>query len=767
MAFLDFAWLIPLLPFVAAAAITLVGLRTPEKGGWIAVALVGLAGALSLGVFYEGLRLNPVSFDAPFLREFNWFTVGEYPIDFGLYVDPLTIFMLFTVGILVTLIALYSVGYMHEEGAGRRRYYAELTLFITGMLGLVVASNYLMLFVFWEIMGLCSYLLIGYWYAKPSAASAAKKAFLTTRVGDAFFLVGLGILFIQFKTLDFDALFARAAAPDLFTTGGVDRGALLLANSCIFIGAVGKSAQFPLHTWLPDAMEGPTTVSALIHAATMVKAGVYLVARSYPLFTLTPELLVAVAVIGGFTALFAASMALTNWDLKRVLAYSTLSQLGYMFLGLGVAGALYAQSASAALKTIALTGIGVAVFHLFSHAFFKAGLFLSAGSVGHAFHGVANPYDMRIMGGLRRYMPITAFAMGAGVVSIAGIPPFSGFYSKDGILHAVYEAAHLSGGTVGLVYWALFAMAVVTAAMTAYYMSRLYLLTFEGDHRGAAWAIERGLVPRAEPLQSVGKPSTAGGAHHMHPHEHDEAHPHGQVAGHGHHAHAGPAAPAAVAHAHEHHDEHHHGEPHEGPWTMTVPLVILGVMALLGGVVAFAIAGGEVTSFIHASSDTARASGAGPAAEPHGLASALLHPFAAVTTYVSIAAAVVGIGLALALWSPGRAEARLTPDSAARGMARVWQKRYYIDQAYDTVFGRWVLRQASSQDRFDAEVVDGAVNGVATVNQRTGERLRRWNTGNVQDYALTMLLGAILIMLLVVYVPQYVWPFVKGFLGGS
>src|SRR5438552_542669 len=574
MAFVDYAWLIPALPAAAAGIIALAGKRTPEKGGWIATILVGLAGALALAVFYDGLRQNPVTWDAPFTTSFNWFTTGSASINFGLYVDPLTIFMLFTVGILVTLIALYSVGYMHEEADARRRYYAELALFIAGMLGLVVSGNYLMLFVFWEIMGLCSYLLIGYWYHKPSAASAAKKAFLTTRVGDAFFLVGLGILFVSFKTLDFDALFKAAAAG----APGVDRNVLLLANSCIFIGAVGKSAQFPLHTWLPDAMEGPTTVSALIHAATMVKAGVYLVARSYPLFVLTPKLLVAVAIVGGFTAIFAASMALTNWDLKRVLAYSTLSQLGYMFLGLGVAGALmWEDHPTAALVAVALTGVTVAIFHLFSHAFFKAGLFLSAGSVGHSFHGAANPYDMRMMGGLRRYMPITWFAMLMGCISIAGIPPFSGFFSKDALLGAVWEAARETGSSV---YYLLFAIGVVTAGMTAYYMFRLYFLTFEGEHRGLEWAIEHGVVGKAVtaapgPIATMQPP---------HGHSHAPAHAPG-------HAHAGPAAPPSMARGHEeHYDAGGHdaqADPHDGPWTMTVPLVILGIFAIIGGVVAF------------------------------------------------------------------------------------------------------------------------------------------------------------------------------------
>jgi NADH-quinone oxidoreductase subunit L len=678
----------------------------------------------------------------------------------GLYIDPFTIFMLFTVGILVTLITLYSTGYMHAEGPARRRYYAELTLFITGMLGLVVSSNYLMLFVFWEIMGLCSYLLIGYWYAKPSAASAAKKAFLTTRVGDAFFLVGIGILFVSFKTLDFNELFRLAAegAPT------VDHTVLLLANSCIFIGAVGKSAQFPLHTWLPDAMEGPTTVSALIHAATMVKAGVYLVARSYPLFVLTPELLVAVAIIGGFTALFAASMALTNWDLKRVLAYSTLSQLGYMFLGLGVAGALFWAHGehAAAIAALAITGVSVAIFHLFSHAFFKAGLFLSAGSVGHAMHHsllnapagasassahtpAANPYDMREMGGLRKHMPYTAFAMLMGCISIAGIPIFSGFFSKDAIIHEVFLAATETGA---LLWWILFGAAVLTAGMTAYYMFRLYFLTFEGKHRGPEWLAAHGKLPAQADAEAD-----------IVAHEEPE---------HAHHAHAGPAAaPADTHHAHDHEDPHAHGHGgiHESPPTMTIPLVILGTFAILGGILVMAMAGGAFGTFIHADPHTldaaAHTAGVTPAAlegaehaEASTLVEAIVEPFTAPTTYITLVVALLGIGLAWAWWKPASVEKRILDTDKDIGLRHVWAKRYYIDQIYDRVFGQAVLSQAAAQDRFDSEVIDGAVNGVAFASERSGEKLRRWNTGFVQDYALTALFGLMVLILLAIYTPQ-------------
>jgi len=537
----------------------------------------------------------------------------------------------------------------------------------------------------------------------------------------------LGILFTQFKTLDFDALFDAAAhgAP------GVDRGTLLLANSFVFIGAVGKSAQLPLHTWLPDAMAGPTTVSALIHAATMVKAGVYLVARSYPLFALTPELLIAIAVIGGLTAFFAATLALTNWDLKRVLAYSTLSQLGYMFLGLGVAGAIaYAHDDShgAAITATALTGVTIAIFHLFSHAFFKAGLFLGAGSVGHAMHHAPNPYDMRVMGGLRKFMPATFFAMALGTLSIAGIPPFSGFFSKDSILHETFLVYSETGS---LLYLGLYALGVITAAMTAYYMGRLLFLTFLGKHRGVAFLKARGVDTSqhldADAFQDEGA-------------DHDED---------PHHADA--------------HDDHHH-EPHEGNWTMQLPLYVLGTFALVGGIVALYFAGGAFGNFIHASEGTVEAAadvtGLEAAAieaehhNTHGLVAALIEPFGEITTYISIAAAIVGLALAWALWSPKNAESNIQMDHEVKGFTRLAFKRYHIDALYDKVFGAWVLKQADAQSRFDGEVIDGAVNGIAAFNFGTSERIRKWNTGFVQDYALTMLFGFILIVLVVIYWPQ-------------
>ncbi|MGQ0536985.1 MAG: NADH-quinone oxidoreductase subunit L [Methanobacteriota archaeon] len=467
---LEYAWLIPTLPVLAFVAVLFAGPRTPERGGYIALAGIGGAGLLSVLVFWSVWQGHAASFEEPFVATRQWIAAGEHTITFGVYVDNLTALLLLAVGILTTCIALYSLGYMHGEKDGydvdethidvdgRRRYYAELALFVAGMLGFVVSYNLWQAFIFWEVMGLCSYLLIGYWYARPSAAAAAKKAFLVTRVGDVSFLLGIILLQVKLGSVDFTHLFSEEAKAVLSADLGYTTTALLL----LFGGAVGKSAQFPLHVWLPDAMEGPTTVSALIHAATMVKAGVFLVARLFPIFALSHDALLVVAAVGAVTAFLTAAMALWNNDLKRVLAFSTISQLAYMFLGLGAAG-------------IAAAGYTASMYHLLNHAFFKALLFLGAGAVGHALH----TYDMRELGGLKTKIPLTAYTMLLGCLAIAGVPPFSGFFSKDELLASVYEAAEHDP-----VYLGLFALGVATAAMTAFYMFRLWWMTFAGSYRG-------------------------------------------------------------------------------------------------------------------------------------------------------------------------------------------------------------------------------------------------------------------------------------------
>ncbi len=435
---LEYAWLIPVFPLVAFAIILLFGHRFREQCGYVAIAFLALSLVVSLGTVAD--VLGGRTGGSPGV---SWINAEGFR--FGTMIDQLSALMLFAVSLVGFLIFIYSLGYMHGDD-GIQRYFAEISLFIASMLGLVISNNLLFTFICWELVGLCSYLLIGFWYSKPSAASAAKKAFLVTRVGDMAFLLGIFVLYAYFGTLDYAELFERAPEFAKVGSGILGMSVLTLASLLLFGGAVGKSAQFPLHVWLPDAMEGPTTVSALIHAATMVKAGVFLVARTYPLFT--PESFLVVAYIGGITALIAALMALVMVDIKRVIAYSTISSLGYMTLALGVGG--YAAG----------------LFYLLTHSFFKALLFLAAGSAIHGVHSM----DIREMGGLLKRMPITGYTALVGAWALSGLPPLSGFWSKDEILVAVSARDPV-----------LFAMAMVTAFLTATFIFRWFFTIFTGE----------------------------------------------------------------------------------------------------------------------------------------------------------------------------------------------------------------------------------------------------------------------------------------------
>jgi proton-translocating NADH-quinone oxidoreductase chain L len=472
---IDFAWLIPILPLIAFVIIALAPKKLLIREGgapWI----IGLSTAsfvLSMLVIVDVLNGNTLTGDAS--PRITWLQVGGYELTFGIWVDQLTAIMLLVVSIVGTLVVIYSVGYMHAEGERKRRYYAEISLFIGVMFGLVLADNYMFLFIFWELVGLCSYLLIGFWKERPSAASAAKRAFIVTRVGDIMLMSGLILLLRSVGSLDFNVLFAEHSLT-------MDPGLATLSMVFLFGGAIGKSAQFPLHEWLPDAMEGPTTVSALIHAATMVNAGVYLVARSLPMLVQTPDALALIGIIGGITALIAATNALVATDIKRVLAYSTISQLGYMMLALGAGGLI--------LTTLVGTegsggGYSSGMFHLMNHGFFKALLFLAAGSV---IHGIGTQ-DMRNMGGLSKTMKITSFTMLIGSLSIAGIPPFSGFWSKDEVLASAFEASTLQSD-YSLTFLLLWTMGVLTAFLTAFYMFRMWFMTFTGKPRTEAHSHE-------------------------------------------------------------------------------------------------------------------------------------------------------------------------------------------------------------------------------------------------------------------------------------
>ncbi len=441
-------WLIFLLPVCSLLIIACI-LRPffnnwPKLGGYTTIAAIGAACALSFWVLTAVLAAPGHKLEIP---DIQWVLIGDLSIHVGLLIDSLTAVMLVVVTVVSLMVQIYSQGYMAGD-PGYHRYFAFMSLFTACMLGLVMVDNLVLMFVFWEGVGLGSYLLIGFWFHRPSAANAAKKAFIVTRLGDVGFLVAILLLFANTGTFDTEQVHALAL------TGALGGTVLTWVAIGVFSGAVGKSAQFPLHVWLPDAMEGPTPVSALIHAATMVAAGVFLVARFYPLFEHSEVALTTVAVIGGFTAIFAASMGLVMNDIKRVLAYSTISQLGYMMLGLGTGG------------------IAIGIFHLFNHAFFKALLFLGAGSVNHG----TGTFDMRQMGGLRKAMPWTYATFLIGSLSLAGIWPLSGFWSKDEIVVSAMDKP------------VLFYLAMITVFMTAFYMFRAIFLTFEGEYRGGASA---------------------------------------------------------------------------------------------------------------------------------------------------------------------------------------------------------------------------------------------------------------------------------------
>ena len=442
-------WLIPVLPLAGAAINGIFG----KKSSRTAVTTVGLffSGAAFAWALSVVLRFS--SFGLPYQEYIaHWIRSGSFTVDFALYLDQLSLIMLLVVTGVGFLIHIYSVGYMWDDPS-YYRFFAYLNLLMFFMLTLILANNYLLMFIGWEGVGLASYLLIGFWFTKDSAASAGKKAFIVNRIGDFGFLIALFLIIQHFGSLNFTQVFdqVRPYAPE---TAGA--GLLTAIGLLLMLGACGKSAQIPLYVWLPDAMEGPTPVSALIHAATMVTAGVYMVSRSHVIFERAPSALMVVAVIGTLTALFAATIGITQTDIKKVLAYSTVSQLGYMFMACGV-GAFSAG-----------------VFHLMTHAFFKGLLFLGAGSVIHA---VGGEQDMRKMGGLQSYIPWTTLTMGIATFAIAGIPPFAGFWSKDEILWKAYSSEHGS--------WVFWLIGVITAFITSFYMFRLLFMTFAGDYRGA------------------------------------------------------------------------------------------------------------------------------------------------------------------------------------------------------------------------------------------------------------------------------------------
>jgi NADH-quinone oxidoreductase subunit L len=587
------------------------------------------------------------------------------------------------------LIHVYSVGYMAHEG-GFYRFFSYLNLFMFFMLTLVLANNYLLMFVGWEGVGLASYLLIGFFFLKDSAADAGKKAFIVNRIGDFGFLLGMFLLIKAFGSLNFDIVFKGASQYSVESGWGL----LTITALLLMVGATGKSAQVPLYVWLPDAMEGPTPVSALIHAATMVTAGIYMIARSNPIFSRAPHALEIVALIGALTAIFAATMGMAQTDIKRVLAYSTVSQLGYMFLACGVA----AYSA--------------AIFHLMTHAFFKALLFLGAGSVIHAIGG---EQDMRRMGGLRKQIPVTFWVMTAATLAISGAPGLSGFFSKDQILWKAYSSP-------GHGNWILWAVAVITAGLTAFYMFRLWFMTFFGE-------LKLGRVDIGEEAHAAQAPAQAGhtAAAHGHGHADDQAH--------------GPGSPARAGIARD--GVNGHGGVHESPWIMLAPLVILAILAVVGGYVGVPQALGGSNKFDQFLAPVVKPpSEAMPAGEHPGEPAQQAanedeeRRTEVLFTGISVGVALVGFFFAWLLYYK-RPE---LPDRITTRIHSIYTlvaHKYYIDEGYGLLFVKPLL--ALSTHVFwhgvDQEIIDGSVNGAASASRRIGGGLRRMQSGNIRSYA--------------------------------
>ena len=686
--FLSKVWLIPVFPLLGAALMLFLGKRLPKPViNWVCCALPSLSFLWAVGMFFQLLGRDPRIYEVPSL--FTWLpsmalaSGGTIQVDWGYLVDPLSIVMTLVVTGVGSLIHVYSIGYMeHEEGY--YRYFGYLNLFMFMMLTLVLSNSALGLFVGWEGVGLCSYLLIGFFIKRKSASDAGKKAFIVNRIGDAAFLLGMFLIVTTFGTLQFTEI--NAGLHEALDNGTLQYGSAILTAIAIllFIGATGKSAQIPLYVWLPDAMEGPTPVSALIHAATMVTAGVYMVARMNGIYQLAPTALALVASVGAVTAIFAATMALTQTDIKKVLAYSTISQLGYMFLACG-AGAFAAG-----------------IFHLTTHAFFKALLFLGSGAVIHALSG---EQDIRKMGGLRHILPITSLTFIAGAVAIAGVPPLAGFFSKDEILWRTFIADFGEGSKLPFLLWAI---GTITAVMTAFYMFRLVFLTFFGETRLSKEA-----------------------AHHV----------------------------------------------HEAPMTMAVPLLVLAGLSVVGGwmnIPKILFGGAWFEHFLDPVFE------APPGVVAHAAEHARALEYGLMFGSVALAALGIWAAYQFYLIKPGIPKGL---SERFAGVHKLLYNKYYVDEIYSVVFvdgptgGKGL---GTTLSRFDANIVDGGVNGAARFTRFTATVSMWWDswvvdglvnlaawivwvfnwparvvqTGMVQRYAWWMASGVVLLLLY--YVQRYI-----------
>ncbi len=683
----QYAWLVPVLPLVGAAIVgtglisysqTTSTLRRPSAV--FIVSLTGAAMVLSFLLFFSQVQGHEV-----YTRTFEWASAGDFKLTMGYTIDHLAALMLVIVTTVAFLVMVYTDGYMAHD-PGYVRFYAYLSLFSSSMLGLVISPNLLQIYVFWELVGMCSYLLIGFWYGRDGAADACQKAFITNRVGDFGLLLGMLALFWATGSFEFDVMGERLTA--LVENGSLTAGVATIFAVLIFLGPMAKSAQFPLHVWLPDAMEGPTPISALIHAATMVAAGIFLVARMFPVFEDLPTVMTAIAWVGCFTAFMGASIAITQNDIKKGLAYSTMSQLGYMMLAMGVGA------------------YGAGLFHLMTHAYFKAMLFLCSGSVIHGMEEVVGhdpllAQDMRLMGGLRKYMPITSATFLVGTLAICGIPPFAGFWSKDEILGSTFAVSPV-----------LWAIGWLTAGITAFYMFRMYFSTFEGEFRGTNKEIQTQL--KREQLMAMGA-SLGPGA--MNPQE------------------------LTLDAEAEHGEDHHAATPHESPISMTLPLVALAVPSVLIGLVGTPFVN-YFEAFIHPPSEEVEA----------------LLPWSEAfaefewSEFILMAGSSVGIGLiGISLAILMYAQKKIDPAAIANQIKPLYQlskNKWYIDEIYDAVFVKGCRGLAKQTLTMDVRIVDGIVNLAGFVTLVTGEGLKYLENGRAQFYAL-IVFGAVLGLVLV------------------
>ncbi|MDB4866878.1 MAG: NADH-quinone oxidoreductase subunit [Cohnella sp.] len=610
--FAEYAWLVPVFPVAAFAVLIAMGRGAGRPGAWIGTLATLLSLILSLCIAGERISGKAEDYSA----HYHWLQVGNISLSAGYEVTNLTSLMLVIVTLVSFLVNLYSQGYMRDDDR-MPTFFAYMGLFTGSMLGLVLADNLLTMYIFWELVGVCSFLLVGFWFHKPEAKAAAKKAFIVTRIGDLGLLIAILLLFwyMPNHALDFSTLHNVFATQSGVIATGITTWIALL----IFLGAVGKSGQFPLHVWLPDAMEGPTPISALIHAATMVAAGVFLVARTFDIFQASPAAMHTVAIIGAFTAIFAATIGLAQNDIKRILAYSTISQLGYMMLALGVGS------------------MPAAMFHLFTHAFFKALLFLGAGSIIHGVH----TQDIREMGGLGRKMKTTAWTFGIGALALSGIPPFAGFWSKDAILTAALDKQPI-----------LFVVGAVAAFFTALYMARLFFLVFTGNPRNDSHA-------------------------------------------------------------------------HESPAVMTIPLVVLAVLAVVAGFVQTPFNGWFAEWLT------------GDKAVEHG---------SGLVMVVSAAIGLLGVYLGWLIYAKG-AIRRDVVSSRMPGLVKLLENKYYIDELYHLLFVKPLYALGKVLNAFDDYVVDGVVRLAGQSATGLGRLNARLQSGQVQAYTLTALIGLVILAL--------------------